>query len=118
LSFPVPELRFCRSSIEQNRHLTTILPAATVRHRRLGLRRPAHAVGDERADGSLAAIGDLRDRRRVPSVRGIGGRNAKVPDDENGNPLEHDPEKWIRFSEKFMLQQKATEWGFEIQRWS
>jgi hypothetical protein len=31
--------------------------------------------------------GGLRDRRRVPSVRGIGGRGAKVPDDENGNPL-------------------------------
>jgi hypothetical protein len=33
--------------MEQNPHLTTILSAATVRHRRLGLRRPAHAVGDE-----------------------------------------------------------------------
>jgi hypothetical protein len=32
--------------------------------------------------------------------------------------LEHDPEKWIPGMEKFMLQQKATEWGFEIQRLS
>jgi hypothetical protein len=54
--------------------------------------------------------------------QGYWGKGAKVPqsssNNENGNPLEHDPEKWIRFSEKFMLQQKATEWGFEIQRWS
>jgi hypothetical protein len=32
-------------------------------------------------------------------VRGSGGRVRKfphrVPNDENGNPLEHDPEKWI-----------------------
>jgi hypothetical protein len=32
--------------------------------------------------------------------------------------LEHDPEKWIPGMEKLMLQQKATEWGFEIQRLS
>jgi hypothetical protein len=97
LSCPLPELRFCRSSIEQNPHLTTILPAATVRHRRLALRRPAHAVGDERAYGSLARgafviVGKFQ-------RQGYWGKGAKVPqsssNNENGNPLEHDPEKWI-----------------------
>ncbi|MET0710788.1 MAG: hypothetical protein ABWY82_28700 [Tardiphaga sp.] len=54
--------------------------------------------------------------------QGYWGKDAKVPqpssNNANGNPLEHDPEKWLPVFGKVHAPTKATEWGVEIQRLS